>query len=183
MEYCGQCNSLSDSSVSNRIMEQITVWSALRRIIKMIYIKVPKEITEYETRLFLGLTKKQLCYFACGIVAGIVLGIIITPLFGTNALAVVITLVCVPVVALAFTDKDGIPMDIYVRYVIDFYRTKQKIPYGNIEVYQNKGDEKYDRKQKAKKRKKARAQKKLLENGLTKKEARKALCSKHTAVH
>ena len=113
----------------------------------MIYIKVPKEITEYETRLFLGLTKKQLCYFACGIVAGIVLGIIITPLFGTNALAVVITLVCVPVVALAFTDKDGIPMDIYVRYVIDFYRTKQKIPYGNIEVYQNKGDEKYDRKQ------------------------------------
>lgn len=102
-------------------------------------------------------------------------GILITPLFGTNALAVIITLVCVPVVALAFTDKDGIPMDIYIRHVIDFYLIKQKIPYANLAMYQNKseGDEKYDRKQKAQRRKKARAQKKLIESGITKKKREK----------
>ena len=151
----------------------------------MIYIKVPKEITEYKTRIVLGLTKKQLCYFSVGIVAGILFGILITPLFGTNALAVIITLVCVPVVALAFTDKDGIPMDIYIRHVIDFYLIKQKIPYANLAMYQNKseGDEKYDRKQKAQRRKKARAQKKLIESGITKKEARKAQRAKRTAIH
>ena len=141
----------------------------------MIYIKVPKEITEYKTRIFLGLTKKQLCYFSVGIVAGILFGILITPLFGTNALAVIITLVCVPVVALAFTDKDGIPMDIYIRHVIDFYLIKQKIPYANLAMY--------DRKQKAQRRKKARAQKKLIESGITKKEARKAQRAKRTAIH
>lgn len=149
----------------------------------MIYIKVPKEITEYKTRIFLGLTKKQLCYLACGIVAGILIGLIITPLFGSNVLAVVITLVCVPMVALAFTDKDGIPMDIYIKYVINFYLTTQKLPYANGITYNRRGDEKYDRKQKAQRRRKARAQKKLIESGITKKEARKALRSKRSSLH
>lgn len=149
----------------------------------MIYIKVPKEITEYKTRVFLGLTKKQLCYFACGIGIGIGMGFIVTPIFGVNALAVVITLVCVPIVALAFTDKDGIPMDMYVKYIIDFYLNKQKIPYANETIYKDKGDEKYDRKQKAQKRRKERAQKKLIESGITKKEARKALRSERATIH
>ena len=151
----------------------------------MIYIKVPKEITEYKTRVFLGLTKKQICFLIYGIIAGILLGLIITPLFGTNALAIVITLTCVPAVALAFTDKDGIPMDVYVRYVIGFYLNKQKIPYGNEMRYQkiNEGGKQDDRKKKAEKRRKARAQRKTLENGITKKEARKTLRAKHPTVH
>lgn len=151
----------------------------------MIYIKVPKEITEYKTRVFLGLTKKQICFLIYGVIAGILLGLIVTPLFGVSALAVVITLSCVPTVALAFTDKDGIPMDVYVRYVIGFYLNKQKIPYGNELMIQknNEGGQNDDRKKKAEKRRKARAQKKLLESGITKKEARKTLRAKRPAIH
>lgn len=151
----------------------------------MIYIKVPKEITEYKARVFLGLTKKQIGFFMCGIIAGVLLGIIMTPLFGLDALAVAITIVCVPFVALAFTDKDGIPMDIYIQYVIGFYVNKQRLPYANNVMYQKKvkGENQHDWKQKAQRRRKARAQKKLLENGVTKKEARKTIRAKRPAVH
>ncbi len=151
----------------------------------MIYIRVPKEITEYKTRLFLGLTKKQLCYFGIGIVAGILMGLIITPLFGINALAVCITLICIPTVALAFTDKDGIPMDKYIGYILDFYSKKQKISYENDGIYAKhtlKGDDQDDWKQKIKKRRKRKKQQKLLENGSTKKEERKAKRTKHNTV-
>lgn len=156
----------------------------------MIYIKVPKEITEYQQRTVLGLTTRQLKFILCGCGAGIVISFILFPFVGWNGASVIVTFLCAPFIALSFLEKDGMSMDVYLKYMIHFLLNKQKIAYemdGTLYHTERKGihDEgtfmekiKYRRKR----RKQVRCHKRILENGKTKKQQKEALNAKYHTV-
>lgn len=156
----------------------------------MIYIKVPKEITEYQQRTVLGLTIRQLKFITCGCGVGLVISFALFPLFGWSGASVIVTVLCAPFIALSFLEKDGMSMDVYMKYKLRFYMNKQRLAYEMEKtLYHNEREGinkdgtfmekiKYCRER----RKQVRYHKKILENGKTKKQQKKENRTKHHTV-
>lgn len=110
------------------------MWGALGGS-TMIYIKVPKEIKEYRAKAVLGLTYRQVKFLVIGAVLGLGTSFFLNPIIGTDGIAIVITMFIVPFIVIGFTDHDGIPMEVFFKYIIIFYKQKQKLSYESSDAF------------------------------------------------
>lgn len=157
-------------------MEQSVIWSALKGGVLLIYVKVPKEIKDYKKKVALGLTTRQAMYLAVGLVVSIVASYFLYPYLGIQGVGIFISLCLSPCIAIGFINIDGIPMEVFLKYYINFITQKQSLSYESFdELYTSRGDEEKNdksftekRKEQKEKRRVQREQEELLEDGSTK---------------
>lgn len=93
----------------------------------MAYVPVPKDLTKVKTKVFFGLTKRQLICFGAGALLGV-------PMFfllkgsGTSVTAFVMVLIMLPAFLLAMYEKNGQTLEVIVRNMLAvfFFRQKQR---------------------------------------------------------
>lgn len=157
----------------------------------MIYVRVPKDIKEYKGRWALGLTRRQWMYLLIGAVCGLIVSFFLFPLIGSFGVGIVIVIFIMPAVVIGFSERDGIPMQTYLKYMIFYYTRTQKMSYRNqlIDLTEKKGVKVNDQTIKEKiiaarnKRRIAKAQAEIQEDGTTKKKKRKTKHAESDSLH
>lgn len=99
-----------------------TLASAKRRYIQM-YVKVPKDINEYEGKVLKGLSLRSVLFGGIAILTGVLvawLGSLIRAPGTVVSFAVM--LVTIPIFLIGFIRIGGIPADRWMAYAIDYMR-------------------------------------------------------------
>ena len=79
----------------------------------MIDRNIPRDITKYEAKLMLGLTTRQVCFFAPGVILGIITFFVTKAFLGNLALALAI-LVAAPLIIFGTVKPLGLPMEKFI---------------------------------------------------------------------
>ena len=129
----------------------------------MLYVKVHKEIREYEEKIFLGLTTRQLRWgglaIACSAIFDILTVVILklpqdVGIYGGGPIAFALF-------AIGWTDYEGIPIDDYIKIALRYHTVKQVVEYHN-ESFDDYGKENGNEKKQTRKQK--RENKRIDEN-------------------
>jgi hypothetical protein len=93
----------------------------------MAYVSIPKDLTRIKTKFALGLTKRQIVCFTSAAVMGLPLFFLLRGYIPTSAAAFLMILVMVPWFLFAMYEKNGQPLERYLRCVIAVKFTRPKI--------------------------------------------------------
>ena len=100
------------------------------------YISVPRDLTRVKTKVFFGLTKRQLVCFGAAAIIGVP-AFFLMKRSGNTSLAVMgMICLCLPLFFLAMYEKDGQPLEVVARHFIQakFIRPKVR-PYETNNYY------------------------------------------------
>ncbi len=83
-------------------------------------VSIPKEITEYEEKIMFGLSLRKLICFSTAVVLGIGSYFLLTKVFGLtmNSASYVIIIEAMPLMALGFVKKEGMPFEKYFALMV-----------------------------------------------------------------
>jgi hypothetical protein len=93
----------------------------------MAYVSIPKDLTRVKTKFALGLTKRQIVCFGSAAVMGLPLFFLLREYIPTSAAAFLMILVMVPWFLFAMYERNGQPLERYLRSVIAVRLTRPKI--------------------------------------------------------
>ena len=102
----------------------------------MAYVTVPKDLTKIKTKVLFNLTKRQLVCFGCGALLGVPSFFFLKEPLGTSTATMVMILVMIPALLLAMYEKNGQPLEVILRNMIQvcFIRPKYR-PYKTNNFY------------------------------------------------
>ena len=94
----------------------------------MTYVPVPKDLTKVKTKVFFGLTKRQLLCFGGGALIGVPLFFLLKDYAGTSVAAFCMVLVMLPAFLLAMYERNGQHLETIVRNMLSvfFIRPRQR---------------------------------------------------------
>lgn len=126
------------------------------------YVKVPKDINEYEHKVFKGLTWRNIKWGGIGIALSLSLYFILSKFIDSSILSWFLMIIVAPCFLFGFITFDGIPGDKYALIVMNYYlgskRTKYENDYDWEKHYQQQirkdGESNVGKKAKKKRRKK-----------------------------
>ena len=108
------------------------------------YVKIPNDINDYEEKIFKGLSSKQIIF---GIIA-VCTGFLIFALLGLvlklpgEIVSFIIMFSVIPIFLIGFFRKDGIPMDKWALYALQFILYSKRCLYdtqlGGVKVVRKK---------------------------------------------
>jgi hypothetical protein len=84
----------------------------------MAYVSIPKDLTRVKTKFALGLTKRQIVCFGSAAVMGLPLFFLLREYIPTSAAAFLMIIVMVPWFLFAMYERNGQPLEKYLRSVI-----------------------------------------------------------------
>ena len=91
----------------------------------MTYVPVPKDLTKVKTKVFFGLTKRQLLCFGGGALIGVPLFFLLKDYAGTSVAAFCMVLVMVPAFLLAMYERNGQHLETIVHNMLCFLHPAQ----------------------------------------------------------
>lgn len=99
----------------------------------MLYVKVHKEIKEYDEKLFLKLSGRQLLFGLLAISIGVSLYLLCVFVLRmpSSIVSYLVMFISFPIFAIGFLKINGMSFDKYFQKVIQFYYHKQKLVYDN----------------------------------------------------
>ena len=100
----------------------------------MLEVKIPSEIRAYKSRIFAGLTLRQLISIGGSLAVGVPLGIFGGEVIPADVLLWVIILAVAPIVAWGFAKFKGMKFEELVKVLFKFYVLPQKRVYEDSEV-------------------------------------------------
>ena len=102
----------------------------------MAYVTVPKDLSKIKTKVFFGLTKRQLICFTPAVLLGVPLFFLLKDSTGTSLAAFVMILVMLPCFLFAMYEKHGQPLETLIKNIIQakFIRPKER-PYQTENFY------------------------------------------------
>ena len=102
----------------------------------MAYVNVPKDLTKIKSKVLFNLTKRQLLCFGLAALMGVPLFFLLKGSAGTTAAAMVMILVMLPGFLLGVYEKNGQPLEVVVRQIIEscFLCPKER-PYQTVNAY------------------------------------------------
>lgn len=102
----------------------------------MAYVTVPKDLTTIKTKVLFNLTKRQLICFGFGALLGVPAFFFLKEPLGTSTATMVMILVMIPAFLLAVYEKNGQPLEVILRNMIQvcFIRPKYR-PYKTNNFY------------------------------------------------
>ena len=102
----------------------------------MAYVNVPKDLTKIKSKVLFNLTKRQLICFGLAALMGVPLFFLLKGGIGTTAAAMVMIVVMLPGFLVGVYEKNGQPLEVVVRNVIQtkFTRPKER-PYRTENLY------------------------------------------------
>lgn len=86
----------------------------------MAYVQVPRDLSKYETKLALNLTKRQLICFSLGVLVGVPTYLFLKDILEPDLNAMITFLILSPFFAMGIYKKDGIPFEQYMYIVIRY---------------------------------------------------------------
>ena len=102
----------------------------------IIQADVPKDLSKIKTKIFFNLTKRQLLCFGGGILVGVPLYFLTGNVLPKSLALMLMIFIMMPFFLLAMYEKNGQPMEVVARHVIDtrFRRAKRR-PYQTNNLY------------------------------------------------
>ena len=102
----------------------------------MAYVNVPKDLTKIKSKVLFNLTKRQLICFGLAALMGVPLFFLLKGGIGTTAAAMVMIVVMLPGFLFGVYEKNGQPLEVVVRNVVQtkFTRPKER-PYRTENLY------------------------------------------------
>jgi len=93
----------------------------------MAYVSIPKDLTRVKTKFILGLTKRQAVCFGAAAITGLPLFFLLRGIASTGAAAFLMVIVMLPWFLFAMYEKNGMPLEKFLRCVISVKLTRPKI--------------------------------------------------------
>jgi len=84
----------------------------------MAYVSIPKDLTAVKTKFVLGLTKRQAVCFGAAALTGVPFFFLLRGFMPVNIAALLMVVVMLPWFMFAMYEKNGQPLEKYLRYVI-----------------------------------------------------------------
>lgn len=102
----------------------------------IIQADVPKDLSKIKTKIYFNLTKRQLLCFGGGALAGVPLYFLTRNALPRSLALLLMILVMMPFFLLAMYEKNGQPLEVVARHIIDtrFRRVKRR-PYKTNNLY------------------------------------------------
>ncbi len=104
----------------------------------MAFVQVPKDLSRVKTKIAFNLTKRQLISFGIGAIIGVPTYLGIRNSVGNDVALLVMIVLMMPFFFTAIFEKDGIPFERYVKYII-----RQKYLYPKVRRYKTENFYKY----------------------------------------
>lgn len=117
---------------------------------RMLYVKVPKEIKEYEEKMIAGLSTRQLLWGLLAIISSVVSYFLFSLIIGSEIASWITIFIGIPLFACGFIDYQGMPMSKFIKVFFNYYSKKQLLLYENecIDMEDNEYEKTFSRKQK-----------------------------------
>ena len=93
----------------------------------MAYVSIPKDLTHVKTKFILGLTKRQAVCFGAAAITGLPLFFVTRGFIPVSASAFLTVIVMLPWFLFAMYEKNGMPLEKFLRCVIAVKFTRPKI--------------------------------------------------------
>lgn len=104
----------------------------------MFYIPIQKDFSQVKNKVAFGLTKRQLICFGCAALLGIPSYLLLKRVIPTDVAAVVMIMVMLPFFLFALYEKDGQPLEVVLKNVInESYIRPQIRPVRNEPIVEN----------------------------------------------
>lgn len=134
----------------------------------MIYVPIPKEIKEYEKKVFQSMTLRQVICLLLGIVCGLGAFFLTKDILSVDIASYLVMIIAIPFILLGWIKINDVPFDQFFKIWLKHYRHKQLILYNNEIEYQRKDDkvEKHIFSKKSKSNRKKRKQRKQLKENI-----------------
>ncbi len=103
----------------------------------MAYVTVPKDLSKIKTKVFFGLTKRQLICFTPAVLLGVPLFFLLKESAGNSTATLCMMMVMLPFFLLAMYEKNGQPLEVILKQMIEtkFIRPKNR-PYQTNNFYE-----------------------------------------------
>ena len=110
--------------------------ATLRRLDKLAYVTIPKDLTKVKSKVLFGLTKRQLICFGAAALIGVPLFFLLRRTASNSAAAFCMIIVMLPFFLLAMYERHGQPLEVVAGQIIRcmFLRTKER-PYQTNNFY------------------------------------------------
>ena len=100
------------------------------------YISVPRDLTRVKTKVFFGLTKRQLVCFGTGALIGVPSFFLLKSAGNLSLAAMGMIVIMLPLFFLAMYEKDGQPLEVIARHFIQSKFVRPKVrPYRTDNYY------------------------------------------------
>ena len=96
-------------------------------IFNMAYVSIHKDLTAVKSKFVMGLTKRQTLCFGSAVILGLPLFFLVKTVAPVSAAAMLMLIVMLPFFLLAMYEKNGLPLEKYLKCVIAVKLTRPKI--------------------------------------------------------
>jgi hypothetical protein len=93
------------------------------------YVSVPRDLSRVKTKIIFNLTKRQLICFSIAAAIGIPIFFLIKKTGNISLAALGMIAVMMPFFFLAMYERDGMPLEVYLGYIMEWHRRPKVRPY------------------------------------------------------
>jgi len=93
----------------------------------MAYVSIPKDLTGIKSRFFMGLTRRQTICFGAAAIMGVPLFFLVKTFAPVAVSAFIMVIVMLPWFAFAMYEKNGQPLEKFLRNIVTVKMTRPKI--------------------------------------------------------
>ena len=110
----------------------------------MAYVKVPKDLTKVKTKVALNMTKRQLIGFSIAGLIGFPVYMLCKNVLSTDISMIVMSIAVLPVLFATLYEKDNLPFEKHLAYILKFHKSKKIRIYKAKSIYHTKRIKKQD---------------------------------------
>ena len=101
----------------------------------MAYVKIPKDLTKVKTKVALNMTKRQLIGFSMAGLIGFPVYMLCKNVLSTDVSMIVMSIVVLPVLFATLYEKDNLPFEKHLAYILKFHCSKKIRLYKTKSIY------------------------------------------------
>lgn len=101
----------------------------------MAYVKIPKDLTKVKTKVALNMTKRQLIGFSIAGLIGFPIYMLCKNFLSTDISMIVMSIVVLPVLFVTLYEKDNLPFEKHLAYILKFHKSKKIRLYKAKSIY------------------------------------------------
>lgn len=110
----------------------------------MAYVKVPKDLTKVKTKVALNMTKRQLIGFSIAGLIGFPVYMLCKNVLSADISMIVMSIVVLPVLFATLYEKDNLPFEKHLAYILKFHKSKKIRLYKAKSIYHTEKTKKQD---------------------------------------
>lgn len=101
----------------------------------MAYVKIPKDLTKVKTKVALNMTKRQLIGFSIAGLIGFPVYMLCKNFLSTDISMIVMSIAVLPVLFVTLYEKDNLPFEKHLAYILKFHKSKKIRLYKAKSIY------------------------------------------------